>query len=265
MPLLSRSRAATAELPRTPRPHALVPSARSLAVAGALAFVAVAAYFGARESSAFALRTVTVRGADPALAADVRETLEPLRGTSLLALDAEDVDRLVTSLPQVASVRYDRAFPHAIVLTVQAEEPLAVVRRGSEAWLVSRRARIVKRLDRGSLPPLPRIWLSHDVDVRLGGTLGAGAGAEEVAALAPVADARFSGRVAQVRIERGQIRYILRGGLELRAGRPVSLPLKLEAAKRILATVAVSRYLDVSVPARPVAGMILQPQVEVER
>jgi cell division protein FtsQ len=264
VPRLQRSHAVTAELASTARARTLLPSARSVAVGLVLALAALAAYVAARESSAFALRTITVRSADPGLAAGVRETLEPLLGTSLLALDGEEVERLATALPQVSSVEYDRAFPHGLVLTIEAERPLAVVRHGSEAWLVSRRARIVKRLQPGGLPGLPRIWLPRAADVRLGGTLSAGAGAEQVAALRPVAAARLRGRVAQVRLERGQITYVLRGGLELRAGRPANLDLKLEVARRILERVALSRYLDVSVPARPVAGATLDSQVEVE-
>jgi hypothetical protein len=57
-----------------------------------------------------------------------------------------------------------------------------------------------------------------------------------------------------VRIEDGQIVYVLRDGLDLRVGGTSRLPLKLEIARRILGTTPVSGFLDVSVPERPVAG-----------
>jgi hypothetical protein len=60
--------------------------------------------------------------------------------------------------------------------------------------------------------------------------------------------------VATVKIEDGQITYVLRGGLEVRAGSAVDLPLKLTIARRILGQMPVSGYLDVSVPERPVGG-----------
>ena len=52
----------------------------------------------------------------------------------------------------------------------------------------------------------------------------------------------------------GQWIYVLHGGLELRVGTRLELPLKLEVARRILARTPVVGYLDVSVPERPVAG-----------
>ena len=87
-----------------------------------------------------------------------------------------------------------------------------------------------------------------------GATLGAGGGAAEVAALAPVRAAGLSARVLNVGINGGQVTYALRGGLELRVGSAENLPLKLAIARQILGHTTVVGYLDVSVPERPVAG-----------
>jgi cell division protein FtsQ len=232
----------------------LLPTGRSVVTGLVLGAVAVLAYFGARESSVFAVDTIAVRGVDGELAADVRAALRPVQGESLLAVRLSDVERLATALPQVASVEYDRAFPHTLVVTVRPEEPLAVLRRGRDSLLVSRRGRIVERLERRARPALPRIWLPRSVDTRVGGTLAAGGGAQEVAALAPIARAGFEGRVATVRIDGSQVVYVLRGGVELRVGTTANLPLKLEIARRILAGSVDAGYLDISVPERPVAG-----------
>ena len=236
-----------------------VPSSRSVAVGMILAAFAICAYVGARETSVFAIHAIRVEGVSPALGRRVRVALRPLEGQSLLRLKPGEVSRLATALPTVASVSYDRAFPNTLRVTVQAEQPLAVLRRASESWLVSRRGRVMEKVSKGALPALPRIWIPQSVDVALGGTLGAGGGAAEVDALEPVRAAGLRARVLTVGVDAGQLTYVMRGGLSLRAGTAENLPLKLAIARQILAQTSVVGYLDVSVPERPVAGA--DPQV----
>jgi cell division septal protein FtsQ len=251
-----RARAAVVHLPRRKAVAAgrFLPSSRSVAIGVIVAGLAAGAYGAARETSVFAVHTVRVEGVPPALARRVQRALVPLEGVSLLKIKPGDVARLATALPTVAAVSYDRAFPNTLRIRVQPEEPVAVVRRGIEAWLVSRRGRVIKRVEQGTHDSLPRIWLSHAADVSLGATLGTGGGAEEVSLLVPLRDAGLDGKVTMVHVASGQIAYKLRNGVELRVGRPDELPLKLAIAARILATTPVAGYLDVSVPERPVAG-----------
>jgi cell division protein FtsQ len=232
----------------------VLPSARSVVVGLVIAACCALAYVGARETSVFAVREIVVTGVPPGAAADVRRALLPLEGESLVGLRADDVERLAEELPQVESVTYDRAFPHTLHVVVEPERPLAVLRTGSDSWLVSRTARVISRLPRGARPALPRIWKPASADVLVGATLAAGDGADELDALAPVRSTGMGGRVATVKIGDGQITYVLRGGLEVRVGSAVDLPLKLTIARRILAEMPVSGYLDVSVPERPVGG-----------
>jgi cell division protein FtsQ len=232
----------------------VLPSARSVVVGLVIAAGCALAYVGARETSVFAVREIVVTGVPPRAAADVRRALLPLEGESLVGLRADDVERLAEELPQVESVSYDRSFPHTLHVVVEPERPLAVLRTGSDSWLVSRTARVISRLPRGARPALPRIWKPASADVLVGATLAAGDGADELDALAPVRSTGMGGRVATVKIDDGQITYVLRGGLEVRAGGAVDLPLKLTIARRILAQMPVSGYLDVSVPERPVGG-----------
>lgn len=213
------------------------------------------AYAGARQTSVFAVREIVVTGVPPRAAAEVRAALRPLDGQSLVGLRPDDVVRRATALPRVESVTYDRAFPHTLRVVVEPERPLAVLRSGSESWLVSRTARVIARLPRGGHPALPRIWKPASTEVNVGATLAPGDGAAEVAALAPLRSVGMAGRVATVKIAGGQIAYVLRGGLEVRAGRGRDLPLKLTIARRILAQTRVAGYLDVSVPERPVGGV----------
>jgi cell division protein FtsQ len=256
-----RARAAVAHLPRRPSVQVgrLTPSSRSVTIGVILAALAACAYVGARETPVFAVHTIRVEGVPPGLARRVRGALQPLEGRSLLKVKPDDVSSLATALPDVASVSYDRAFPNTLRVSVEPEQPLAVLRRASGAWLVSREGRIIRTVPQRAFARLPRVWVPQSVDVTLGGTLGAGGGAAEVAALAPVRAVGLSARVMTVQVDGGQIAYALRGGLELRVGTSTNLLLKLAIARDILDGPTLTGYLDVSVPERPVAGA--NPQV----
>jgi cell division septal protein FtsQ len=253
------ARAAVARLPPRPRIGELVPSARSVAVSLVLALITLLLYVAARETPLFAVRAIEVKGVRGPMARSVVRALRPLEGRSLLKVNGEEVSRLATALPYVAAVRYDRAFPNTLRVRVATERPLAVARHGVEAWLVSRNGRVMARISQRTQRLLPRIWLQQSVDVSLGATLAQGGGAEEVALLEPLRNARLGRRVSSVRTANGQAAYVLPGGLELRVGDTSNLPLKLAIARRILAQTALAGYLDLSVPERPVVGS--DPQV----
>jgi hypothetical protein len=256
-----RARAAVVHLPRRQAFQAgrFLPSSRSVAIGVILAALATSAYVGARQTSVFAIHSIRVEGVPPALGRRVQASLRPLEGESLLKLKLDDVSRLATALPDVASVSYDRAFPNTLTVRVEPERPLAVLRHASDSWLVSRRGRVMRHIPKGSFDALPRIWISQSIDVALGSTLGAGGGAAEVGALGPVRAAGLSARVLTVSVAGGQVRYALRGGVELRVGSTDDLALKLAVARDILGRNDVSGYLDVSAPERPVASV--NPQV----
>jgi cell division septal protein FtsQ len=200
------------------------------------------------------VQRIEVHGVDPKLARRVEASLERLQGLSLLKVHGDEVQRLATALPTVAGVTYDRAFPNTLRVAVQAEEPVAVVRHGARAWLVSRRARLMERVAQRTHTRLPRIWLAQALGVRVGGTLRAGAGAEEVALLDGLRGEALARQVRSVRQVDGQWTYVARGGLQIRVGDRTNLPVKLAVAAAILRRTPVFGYLDVSVPQRPVAS-----------
>ncbi|HYA09121.1 MAG TPA: FtsQ-type POTRA domain-containing protein, partial [Gaiellaceae bacterium] len=232
-----RARAAAVALPRArqlPAPARrarLVPSRRSLGIGLAILAVTAAAYAAARESSVFAVRSVEVSGVPPALRAQVRAALAPLLGTSLLALDGAAVERRVEALPAVLSAGYDRAFPHTLRVIVVPEKPVAVLRRGTESWLVSARGRVISRVPRGSDPALPRIWVPTAAGVLPGAFLDATHGGTAARSLALVAD-RFPARIAVASFAGGDLTFRLRSGLELRLGDATDVRLKLAVARR---------------------------------
>jgi hypothetical protein len=130
---------------------------------------------------------------------------------------------------------------------------VAVLRRGSDAWLVSSTARVLQRLNRRPYPRLPRIWLPASAEVSVNSTLG-GAGAMGVAAVAPLSSHGLGTSVKQVRVGDEELSLELASGTELRLGDSGDVRLKLAIARRILPIAGNAAYVDVSVPERPVAG-----------
>jgi cell division protein FtsQ len=241
----------------------LLPSGRALAVGFALVAVAGGGYSAARFTPLFAVESVVVRGAPPGLAADVRAALEPAESRSLLALDLGALEATVLDLPDVASVRWDRAFPHTLVATVEPERPAAVLRRGSEAWLLSERGRVLRRLSRADRRALPRIWVPRPVDVAVGARLAERPVVGALGALRPLPH-DFPARVRSVTAGESLV-FDLETGLELRLGTELDVALKLAVAASVIPSLPTPveggpDYLDVSVPERPVTGT--NPQVE---
>lgn len=260
MPLTRTPQAALAAVApltdRLARPEVgrLLPSGRSLACGFALAALAAAGYVGARTTSVFAIQRIEIRGLHAADAAAARAALEPLAGRSLVSVRRAEVQRLLADVPGLRSYEYDRAFPHTLAIRARPELPVAVLRRGSESWLVSRRGRVLRRVPRGALLALPRIWAPRRVDVTPGATLPADAGGGAARALALLADGDFPGRARTVRAV-GELTYVLASGLEMRLGSFRDSRLKLAVAARIFPLLDPdTEYLDVTVPARPVAG-----------
>ena len=137
-----------------------------------------------------ALVLVAARGSAPTSAAraDVALRARPDRGraarrprsprrirAALAPLVGDEPRRASTATPapparrrvaEVADARFDRDFPHTLTVAVAPERPVAVLRRGRDAWLVSARGRVLRAARRrASYPRLPRIWLARAVDV----------------------------------------------------------------------------------------------------
>lgn len=231
----------------------LVPSARSLFVGLLLVVFGAGAYVFARDTSTFAVRRIEVEGVPQALAAQVRQALRPLLGTSLVALDGTELERRVDALPAIVRADYDRAFPHTLRVRVVAERAVAVLRTGKSAWLVSARGRLIARIAPADQASLPRLWEPATLRPAAGDFLAGDAGG--VAARSVGLATRFPVRIRTASFARGQLVFRLRSGLELRLGEPTDIRLKLAVARRALPLLPASAaYLDVSLPGRPVTG-----------
>jgi cell division protein FtsQ len=242
---------------RLPSPRHPPPGIRRPLLVMAVALVLVAsgfgAYFGAGETGIFSLDRIQVAGAPPSTAARIRAALHGYVGKSLVRFDRDDAARRLAAVSEVADARFDRDFPHTLRIRVRLERPVAVLRRGSDAWLVSSSARVLEHLVKRPFPRLPRVWLPPGTDVSVNSTL-AGVGARGVAAVAPLRPLRLIGRVRQVIVGDGQLALVLASGTQLRLGDSGDLRLKLSIAEQILPLAGGAAYVDVSVPERPVAG-----------
>ena len=241
-----------------------VPSGRSLLIGLGAISIAFGLYGLARETSLFAVRSIEIEGASPAVAAAVRTALHSYDGRSLVAVDAGAVEERAAALPTVRSAVVDRAFPHTLRIRIAPEVPVAVLRRGADSWLVSARGRVIRTIERGALPGLPRIWLPSSTQLEEGAFLDDAPGALAARSLAALLGSGFHERISFVRALDGQITLGLRGGLEIELGPPVDLRLKIAIARGILPLLALPGqggpdYLDLTVPERPVAGRNPQP------
>jgi cell division protein FtsQ len=250
-------RPAVVSLPRVRSlaPARLLPSGRSLLLGLALVAVGAVLYMAARTTSMFAIQRVEVTGLAPGPASEVRQALAPLEGRSLVTLDSEELARRLAALPIVRSFTYDRDFPHTLRVAAVAERPVAVLRRGGESWLVSAGGRVLARVPAGFEPALARIWVSRAVDVGPGVTLDDPSGGLAARAVGVGWVMRLPDPVHSVR-PGDELVLTLRSGLELRLGTARDLALKLAIAAQILPRLDLgARYLDVSVPERPVAPL----------
>jgi len=261
-----RSTARTAVLPARrpvapPALRRLAPSIRSLLVGLALLVLGFGGYAAARETSIFAVETIDVRGGTPALRAQVRRVLTSEVGQSLLKVDGAGLTRRIEPLAAVRSFGYDRAFPNTLRIFVRPEEPVLVLRQGAAAYLVATSGRVIKPLAHRRRSHLPRLYVNHDVHVRVGSRLPR-TFATAATTLAPLRASPLPGGIRSIRAGK-ELTLILGGGLELRLGDHGDLALKVAIARRILgatgAVLAGGGYLDVSVPERPVLSV--KPQV----
>ena len=232
-----------------------LPSGRALLVAFAAVAAIVGGYFAARETSMFAVHRIEVTGARPSVIERVDAALAPLDGTSLLSLNAADLDERLSRLRDVSLISYDRAFPHTAKVVVSAERPVAVLRRGSQAWIVTERGRVLEPVGDPRESSLPRIWAGDAPVPSAGDVLTTDEALRPARLLGGVlsADSNLFRHLREARYVDGDLSLVLRSGTEIRLGDADDLALQLAVAERVLeATGPGKQYVDVSVPERAV-------------
>jgi cell division septal protein FtsQ len=235
----------------------LIPSGRSLLIGFAVVAAILGAYLAARGTSLFAVQQIEITGARPSVVQRVDAALGPLDGTSLMSLDAAAIDRRLSPLRDVSLVSYDRAFPHTARIVVSAERPVAILRKGSQAWVVTERGRVLDQLADPSTSPLPRIWVADAAVPSSGDVLTADEARIPAVALGEALSANrpLFQQIGEAREADDGLVLVLRSGTEIRLGDPVELGLQLAVAQRVLQAVgSEAAYVDVSVPERAVVG-----------
>jgi cell division septal protein FtsQ len=160
-------------------------------------------------------------------------------------------------------VSYDRNFPHTLRVVVRPETPVAIARRGADAWLISSSAKVISKVPAGTRHSFPAVWLTRSGDPEVGAVISDRYGLRAVRALALGHRVRFDRRINVVRARDHELTFLLASGLELRLGDLRAIRLKLAVAEQILPKLRETggyAYLDVSVPGRPVAGSNTQPE-----
>jgi hypothetical protein len=169
-----------------------------------------------------------------------------------VGLNAAEVIQRTEAVSTVVSASYDRAFPNTLRVTIVPEQPVAVLRSGATAWVVSTRGRVMRPVALNEARALPRMWISEKtvrvgelLPRRLGGTL----------ARALFAAGSMRARVAAVSFANDVLVFHLRSGLELVLGASTEIPLKVAVATDVLRQLPPgTQSVDVSVPSRPVAS-----------
>jgi cell division protein FtsQ len=234
----------------------LAPSRGSIAAGFVIVLLAAGAYAAALETSVFAVQNVKVVGGDARIRTQVQHALASELGRSLLRVHPGGVTELTSHLPDVVAVDVNRAFPHTLVVRVSPEKPDLVLHQGKTAWLVSTRARVLRRLQRPGLSSLPRTWVPTSTHVTPGETLAADDGGLAASSVAPLVGDRLPVDVRVVRASSTELTLVTGQHFEIRLGAISDLRLKLAVARRILRLVSsdagANGYLDVSVPQRPV-------------
>lgn len=226
---------------------------------GVVVGVLALGYLAARSTSLFALQSVAVSGVRGAAEADVRTALRTLDGESLVTVDTDSVERQLSALPSVQGARVDRAFPHGLRVVVIPERPVAVLRSGQAAWVLSGSGRVIRDVESSTNRRLPRIWLAAGAVYEPGATLAIPMASKALRVVASL-PARFPVQVRTARAAEDGVVLALSIGMEVRLGSADDLDAKLASAAAVLRGLSVSEraefdYLDVSLPERPVAGI----------
>ena len=176
-----------------------------------------------------------------------------------MGLDRTVVEQEILAIPEVRAARVDRAFPNTLRVFVAREHPIAVLRRGRDAWVIAASGRVVRPLRRGRGQDLPRVWVPATVAVTVGEPLADSGVNTALGVLTALRSSKHSLRPTSVLAHDGDLTLTLGSNTELRFGDSSQAALKLAVAEKILPDISPSptgsiAYFDVSSPYRPVGG-----------
>jgi cell division protein FtsQ len=223
-------------------------------VVAAVATLAVlaGAWVWLRDSSFVAVKRVTVTGVSGPDAARIKSVLV-LSARNMTTLDVHigQLRTAVAPYPMVKDLQVSTQFPHGMRIHVIEDLPVGVIVAGGQSIVASGDGTLLHDAPTGSLPQIPVPSFPGGSSVTNGPALNA-------LALLAVAPGRLESRISQVTTSSTHgLVVALRSGPSIYFGDAGSLNAKWTAAAAVLAapTSAGAGYIDVTDPARPVAGV----------
>lgn len=103
---------------------------------GSVAAVALLVYFVLSNSQVFSIDTITAPATEHISQDSIDKLIEIPEGTNLLNFNADEITKSLQKNPWVASVDYERQFPHDLVIHINERKIYALVLLGSDstAW-----------------------------------------------------------------------------------------------------------------------------------
>lgn len=214
--------------------------------------VAVGGWLWFRSSSFASVRQVTVTGLGGPSVEQIRDALEQSATTmSTLHMNVQKLDEAVARYPEVRTLSVSAHFPHAVVIHVYEQVPVATISVGGQSEVVDGSGYVLQQtMHHGALPQVP---LKSAPD----GTGVTAPGARAALAVLAAAPYSFLSRIESATSSQAHgVIVTLRDGPQVYFGTRGQLPQKWTST---LATLASSdshgaAYIDVSDPVRPAAG-----------
>lgn len=226
----------------------MVAMRRFIPLALLVAMLALIAAIVLSATPVVAVRTVSVTGADAALARKVQSAAASTVGTPIVRVDTEQLRRDIVKLsPAVKDVDVRRVLPRTLEVSVVPREPVLIwADRGDAAtWSIDADG-VVFGKEAGTRKGTPVLVMSDDLE----GKERATAVAEAAAVLTQI-PASLRAKVVGMRVEsRDDIRVTLADDREVRWGNASDLALKAAVMARLIKAVPAQVY-DVSAPELP--------------
>jgi PAS domain-containing protein len=125
-------------LRRRNRLHAMIRAVVVVGIISALAYGVYFAYQQALTTPRLALQRVVLHQVPTPLIEQVREKITPHYGQNLLALNLEELQTAVESIPEVRSASVRRTLPDGLVVRVESRLPKALLQTADGTYVIDR-------------------------------------------------------------------------------------------------------------------------------
>jgi len=125
-------------LRRRNRLHAMIRAVVVVGIIAALAYGAYFAYQQALTTPRLALQRVVLHQVPTPLIEQVREKITPHYGQNLLALDLEELQSRLESIPEIRGASVRRTLPDGLVVRVEPRQPRALLQAADGTFVIDR-------------------------------------------------------------------------------------------------------------------------------